>query len=329
MRLRNQAFSAVWLTAGLWVLPPAAAQPIDLATVKPEQCAGPFKFEPGTKTCGPDSEKMAKITTSLQCEGVAGVVWRNGKCEFLQDKAPAPTCGSAIPDLIAVEGKCLVDRKVPRSAVGDYEGDCFRIIATPQPNDLGFERGDRLVVLSQIVEGDDRKLRVVKAERAGLGPLPIPYFCEAASPVYKEVRASQLAAAGAERLGWTYGVLAMPFKYYRHDKTFTAGAAIGPYVGRRSGAAGSAVTFAVAATIGSVKGELRDGAGAITSTPDLMAYSIAAGWMFDISKAQGVKPFKIGLFFGQDRVGSDNGVKFKQNGRGWVAFQIGFDFTDN
>jgi hypothetical protein len=51
--------------------------------------------------------------------------------------------------------------------------------------------------------------------------------------------------------------------------------------------------------------------------------------MYDISKAPGTKPFKIGVFFGQDRVGRDNAVSYRQNGRGWAAFQIGFDFTDN
>jgi hypothetical protein len=67
----------------------------------------------------------------------------------------------------------------------------------------------------------------------------------------------------------------------------------------------------------------------VTGTPDLMAFSVAAGWMYDISKAPGTKPFKIGFFVGQDRVSRDKAVTYKQNGHGWVAFQIGFDFTDN
>jgi hypothetical protein len=51
--------------------------------------------------------------------------------------------------------------------------------------------------------------------------------------------------------------------------------------------------------------------------------------MYDISKAPGIKPFKIGLFFGQDRVSKDKVVSYRQNGQTWVAFQVGFDFTDN
>ncbi|KPF94846.1 hypothetical protein IP87_18080 [beta proteobacterium AAP121] len=312
----------------VWV-PAAQAQTIDLGALKPDQCAGPYKHDDATKACVRDDDKMAQITLSSQCVG-DGVAWKDGACSFVPDKAPKPTCGTAIPDLAVKDGKCVVQRSTPRSAPGQYVGDCFKVVAEPQPNDLGFSRGERLVVQSQTDEGDDKLLRVARAERASFGGLPIPYFCSATGPELKQVRASQLNAAGASRLGWTYGVLTMPFKYYRHDKSFSSGASIGPYVGRRSGAAGSAITFAVAATIGSVKGEVRDATtNTVTGTPELMAYSVAFGWMYDISKAPGVKPFKIGLFFGQDRVSGDKVANYKQNGRGWVAFQIGFDFTDN
>lgn len=309
----------------------ARAKPIDLASLVPDQCAGPFKHDKATGTCVRDDEKMAKITLQVQCQG-DGIAFKDGKCEFLApDKAPKPTCDDRITDVSVQDGKCVVEKKTPRSSPGDYVGDCFKIVATPKPNDMGFEVGERLLVLSQAVEGDDRRLQVTRAKRSEfpLVPLPIPYFCEPVGPELKPLMASQLTASGAERLGWTYGVLTMPYKYYTRDKTFSAGASIGPYVGRRSGAAGSAITFAVAATIGPLKGEIVDAAGNVTSTPELMGYSIAAGWMFDISKAPGVKPFKIGLFFGQDRVSKDDAAKFKQNGRGWVAFQIGYDFTDN
>lgn len=40
-------------------------------------------------------------------------------------------------------------------------------------------------------------------------------------------------------------------------------------------------------------------------------------------------PFKVGWFHGSDRVNSDNAVKYKSNRKPWVAFQIGYDFTDN
>jgi hypothetical protein len=125
-------------------------------------------------------------------------------------------------------------------------------------------------------------------------------------------------------------VLSLPFKYHAHDKSFTPGALnIGPYLGRRWGSSGSAITAALAAAIGSVRGEVRDAQGNITGTPDVTAFSMAVGLMLDVSKNPDFKPFKVGLFYGIDRVNADDAVKYKHNRKPWVAFQIGYDFTDN
>lgn len=306
----------------------APAEVIDLADIKP-RCPSPFNYDPATKACViADAAKLADLKTEAQCGG-PGLKLMDGRCTTVAGKEPAPDCGNSLPDLVVKDGRCVVQRDTPRSAAGSYIGDCFKIVATPNPNTLGYAAGDKLVVLSQVEEGNDQLLRVTKADIARAGPVPVPYFCGTVGPELKTVRASDLNAIGAERLGWTYGVLALPFKYYRKERSFGSGVSLGPYVGRRSGAAGSAITFAVAATVGSVKGEVQDANGNITSTPDLLAYSWAAGWMFDISKSPGVKPFKIGLFLGQDRVSRDKVVNYKLNGQTWVAFQIGFDFTDN
>jgi hypothetical protein len=144
-----------------------------------------------------------------------------------------------------------------------------------------------------------------------------------------DVKASELTGLGADRAGWAFGVLAVPFKYYSSGRAFGSGTSIGPYFGRRWGTPGSAYTFAVAATIGSVKGEVRDADDNITSTPDLQAFSLATGFMWDIAKAPEVRPFKLGVFVGADWVSSDRVVQFRQNRKPWIAFQIGFDFLDN
>lgn len=79
-----------------------------------------------------------------------------------------------------------------------------------------------------------------------------------------------------------------------------------------------------------MRGEERDKAtGEIVSTPSLHALSIAAGVMWDIAKNPGVRPFKVGLFVGTDRASAGDRVRFPQNGKPWVALQIGYDFTDN
>ncbi len=306
----------------------APAEVIDLAEIKPG-CPAPFSYDATARGCRiTDRTRLADLKSEDQC-AAPSLKLVDGQCTAVAGKEPAPDCGNRLADLVVKDGRCVVQRDTPRSATGSYIGDCFKIVAAPSPNTLGFAPGEKLVVLSQTEDGNDQLLRVTKADIARAGPVPVPYFCGTVGPELKTVRASDLNAIGAERLGWTYGVLALPFKYYRKERSFGSGVSLGPYVGRRSGAAGTAITFAVAATVGSVKGEVKDANGNITGTPDLLAYSWAAGWMYDISKSPGVKPFKIGFFVGQDRVSRDKVVDYKLNGQTWLAFQIGFDFTDN
>jgi hypothetical protein len=255
-----------------------------------------------------------------------------GECKF-PGAPPAPSCRGVAGGTQKLQGeKCIFDSSIETSASGDYVGDHFKIVSVPAdaPDRLGGPAGTRMKVLSQKPLGaNDRMLTVIPVESKG----EWDFFNFRDKPigkgVAKEVKASDYIEYGADRNGWTFGALAIPFKYYLKDRNFGPGIAIGPYVGRRWGTPGSAYTFAVAATIGNVKGEVRDAQDKIISTPDLMAYSVAMGWMWDISKAEGVKPFKLGVFFGADAVSNDNVVKYKNNRKGWIALQVGFDFTDN
>lgn len=311
------------LLAGLaW--PAAQAQTIDLGSIKPS-CNGPFSYEDASGKCQKVDTKLAELDSADKCRG-PGLAFVSGKCTAPAGKEPSPVCGDALPDLVFKDKKCVVERRVPRSASADYVGDCFDLYALPRDdNKIGYPSGTSLKVLSQkAIASDDKELTVAESEGTGF------LSCGAKrGTVATTVHASDLIAIGAKRVGWAYGVLAMPFKYYAHDKSLGSGLAIGPYFGRRWGTPGSAYTFAMAATIGSVKGEVRDGAGNITSTPDLQAFSLATGFMWDISKAQNTKAFKIGVFVGADVVSQDNVVKYKHNRKPWAAFQIGFDFTDN
>ncbi len=318
----------------LTAAPAAWAQPAIKKVVTDADFDCPKPFRPNGSECTVDAATLKGLDTAA-CKGpglaFVGAPPSAPSCQFDATQAPQPTCikGSAVAAFDPELKRCVAKDDTPRSASGNYVGDCFTLVAEPNPNTLGFKTGEKFVVLSQREDGDDKVLAVAKASRTSLGPVPLPYFCSTQGPELKRLRASELNASGAERLGWTYGVLALPFKYYPGDRSFGSGVSLGPYVGRRSGAAGSAITFAATAAAGSVKGEVKDAAGNITGTPDLLAFSVALGWMFDISKAPGTKPFKIGLFIGQDRVSSDKAVSYKLNGKTWVAFQIGFDFTDN
>lgn len=298
------------------------AQVIDLSKIQPS-CNGPYEFKGGV--CVVADDKLATLATQDACKTAAGVEWKEGKCEPAKEP-PAATCGDALPDLVVKDNKCVIDRKVPRSSQGAYEGDCFQVAATAESNPYKLVAGRRYEVESQRDENGEKILRVAEAKPVwGFGP---SYFCEVRGGVVRDVPLSEFTKIGAERLGWTYGMLTLPFKYYPGDKSLKGAGALGPYVGRRSGASGSAITFAGTAAVGAVQGEATDANGNVT-TPSLFAISLAFGWMYDISKTPGGKPFKIGFFVGKDFVGADNAAKYRHNRKTWIAFQIGFDFTDN
>ena len=328
--MANHAYSAyagLLATFVLCVALPAAAQVIDLKDVKPE-CPKPYDTVPVAGKCTGDSAKLNDRTTRETCETTIGLTFDENtkKCSFGSD-SPAPTCGAKLPDLVYKDGACFVDRSTPRSSLGNYEGDYFHIVAVKKASaDIPFAQNTWIKVLSQRKLGDqDVELTVVAVKRA---PIPFVHDKQIETEA-RTVRASDLAETGATRAGWTYGALALPFKYYSSSKRFTTNVSVGPYAGWRWGRPGSAVTIAATAAIGSVAGEVRDANDRVTGTPQLLAFSTGAGVMWDISKAPGTKPFKVGIFAGKDRVSSDDSVKFRNDNKWWVSLQIGYQFTDN
>lgn len=310
----------------------APAQVIDIASITPK-CEEPFRINADASGCDADPSAFSKIKAKEACDGIAGAVWKDNACTAGDDpaKLPRPSCGTALPDLSysAEKRACQVVRDVPRSATGDYVGDCFRIISAPPDGlDINLPADTFWSVVSQARLGsDDQELVVAPANPVGLGLTVGCAHRQGAKA--QRVKASSLIAYGAHRYGWAYGVLAMPFKYFPHDKSFATNAlSIGPFLGRRWGSSGSAVTAAVAATLGSVRAESRDAQGLVTGTHDVTAFSAALGLMLDVSKNPELKPFKVGFFIGKDIVSQDATVTYKQNRQKWLAFQIGFDFTD-
>ena len=324
---QNKLCLLVSLTAALMLMATqATAQPMkkvltDVAITCPQPQL--FKYDAGI--CTAIAAAVANLKES-ECN-VQGLAFVGGKCEVVKNQAPTPKCAASEPPSTfdTALKQCVVSDDRPRSALGNYVGDCFRIRALPVPPPPDLVSGKTYMVVSQRPEGlSDKLLRLSDSkDRLIVG-------CESTVDGKEfDAKASDLIAIGADRAGWTYGVLALPYKFHFDDKSFGSGVSIGPYFGRRWGTPGSAYTFAVAATIGSVKGEVRDAQDKITSTPDLQAFSLALGWMYDIAKGAETRPFKIGLFVGADVIGSDNTVKYKHNKKPWLALQIGFDFTDN
>ena len=305
----------------------AQAQTIDLSKLKPF-CDSPFKLSAAGDSCEPVTAEIEKIKTAPKCAGPS-LKWDADKCTSVAGKEPEPTCGNDLPDLVVKDKKCVVQRTTPRSSLGDFVGDCLHLIALPPEGGEGLSANSYWNVESQtVMPNEDKRLVVAPAT-----PFPgqdFVLFCKTTGEQQRYVPASAFIRAGAHRYGWAYGVLVLPFKAYPHDKSFTPGTlSVGPYLGRRWGSSGSAITAAVAAAVGSVRGEVRDAAGNITSTPDLTAFSWAVGLMLDVSKNPDLKPFKVGFFYGTDRVNPDSAVKYKNNLKPWIAFQIGYDFTDS
>lgn len=309
----------------------APAEVVDLADITP-RCDKPFELNDEKSACRPNDDSFARLSQA-DCERTVGAAWDAGACKPAADAAqfPKPHCGSQLADLAydAQKKSCQVVRGTPRSSLGDFVGDCFKV-QSPPPEGIGngLASGSYFVVESQTrIAGDDKELVVSPAKPFDLFGLHLA--CRYTGAREFRVNASTLVASGAHRYGWSYGVLILPFKYHRHDKSFTPGSLnVGPFLGRRWGSAGSAITLAAAATVGSVRGEERDAAGNVTGTPDLTAFSVALGLMYDVSKNPDLKPFKMGVFWGNDRVSQTDAVKYVHNRKPWVAFQIGFDFTD-
>jgi hypothetical protein len=49
------------------------------------------------------------------------------------------------------------------------------------------------------------------------------------------------------------------------------------------------------------------------------------GLMFDITKSE--IPFRAGVVWGKDRVGSNNVEVYPHDGKGWIAAQLGWEFS--
>lgn len=295
--------------------------------IKPT-CDSPYEYDAVAKACKPsDAFKDLKEPNCSKNKGTLV----DDKCVAPATEAmPKPTCGDA--RLRYKDEQCYWDDSTPRSAEGDYLGDCFTIRGVNQPiRDKGLAplkgKDYRLVIVTgqtDIDDGKDRELSVVDASFYS------KLWCLAdGGAEVKKIKASDLVDAGASRRGWVYGMMAVPFKYYRSGAgSQTGNLSVGPYAGWRYARNGSGFTLAASAGLASLQGETRDSANNIIDRPQLVGYTVAAGVLWDISKRPGTRPFQLGLVLGEDRVGRSNLSKFAQHGKTWVALQLGYQFTD-
>lgn len=310
----------------------AATQAVSLSKLETPTCE-PATFNDKTGKCEP-ATNMGPFTKET-CPKVSGFGVVDGKCVFNVAEAK-PRCDPTLTLSYDAESrKCVLLKGTPTSSPGAYVGDCFEIKSVPAGSSL--QTGSTYVATWQRREGeDDRMLSLVDATLS-LWPVPGIFGCRATTGGTKhEIAASNLVTHGALRHGWAFGALAMPYKYYRSTKEFQVGVPIGAYLGYRLGQAGSGYTLAGAFTVSQVKANTIDpdtlnaqGEPTVTGSTDVAALSGALGVVFDLSKEPGTKPFKAGLFVGRDRINRAPNIDYKNNGKTWIALQIGFDFTDN
>ncbi len=310
---------------------PAAINPADYtAPVCPSNYS-----PPKAGVCAPDVAAINALSETA-CTG-AGVAFKAASAAAPASCVPStPTPVPQCKDLSGYtatlsNGACTYNKTNVSSGSGDYIGDCFTISTIPPGSNLlrqvYFASGQKNL------DNGDRDLTLIGAKKPWWSPSCVPDPDSTSGET--QVSAGKLVEAGATRVGYTYGALTMPYKYYPGTKTFVADAPIGAYVGLRRGQAGSGYTLALAFTLSSVKANtvdpktLVDGKPTVTGTTDVAAISLAAGMMFDILKSPSGRPFKAGLFFGVDRVSKSPTVSFPQNGKPWFALQLGYDFTDN
>jgi hypothetical protein len=125
--------------------------------------------------------------------------------------------------------------------------------------------------------------------------------------------------------GLTFGVLVVPYKWQKADRSITGTASLGPYVGYQTGTSigeyGVNLIPLVATGITSVSIPNPNS----TTSSNATAFSVAAGLAFAITRSQ--SSLQGGFVCGQDRAGSSTPAPYKYEGRTWCAIEFGYNFT--
>jgi hypothetical protein len=293
---------------------------------EPNTCPAGFDFVAADKTCKLNTQAAEALPESA-CVA-SGFKFESNKCSTAGAKPPTPSCKS-LPGFDAkLDGaQCNYKKAVPTSTPGQFMGDCLKVLSPPSGSGLTVN-GMYAVTDQETVAGGDKMLTLLPGKLTVLPTIG----CQQRSGIKVKQLASELISV-SNRYGYTWGLLTMPYKYFPKQKSFISGAPLGAYIGWRAGQSSSGHTFAAAMTLGTVKADTlgKDAAGAETviGTSEVSALSLALGVVFDVAKERGAKPFKAGIFIGQDLVNSNPGVRYPYNRKTYVAVQLGYDFTDN
>jgi len=127
-----------------------------------------------------------------------------------------------------------------------------------------------------------------------------------------------------DRYGLTYGGLLVPYKYHAAgSKSFTGNTSVGGYIGwrqDRSGMTGLALQYVLFLGAASIPVTQTSAAGQST-TQNMSGVSYGVGILGTVKGA-----FHMGFVVGADRVNKNAG--YEDNGKTWVAVEIGYAFSD-
>ncbi|MBI3713577.1 MAG: hypothetical protein HY253_11550 [Burkholderiales bacterium] len=143
---------------------------------------------------------------------------------------------------------------------------------------------------------------------------------------------AEVELAPHSRRGWTFGALALPFKYQFSDKTFTNATTIGPYLGYGVNSnwgdfmGGTSTTLVFSAGwVNNIDVPLLKAADAkeSTGTVNRSGFTTAVGIVFSVDKGTGMQ---FGVFAGQDRLGRNTLAPYKYEGKWWLSGMVGYKF---
>jgi hypothetical protein len=137
-----------------------------------------------------------------------------------------------------------------------------------------------------------------------------------------QIDAKAVVLLSPSRNGWTYGGLAVPYKYHpKGSKSFTGAATLAPYMGYRFDRYGSAYGLKIIGFAGISNINVTQNVDGEEVTQSLSAFSYGGGVLGEINKS-----VQAGLVIGKDRV-NDN-VDYVDNGETWISIAIAFPFSN-
>jgi hypothetical protein len=127
-----------------------------------------------------------------------------------------------------------------------------------------------------------------------------------------EFTSDQLTAMDYKRMGFTWGGLVIPYKFYFTDKSIKTNSSVVGFAGYEGWFPGVSLSTVIAAG---------GGAASSTSSTTVATYTVAVGFIMAFGQSN---TLKAGLMFGRDYQG--NASTFAYENKTWMALSIGAGF---